>query len=151
MGLGCGLFGRRPVRQNASATNAQGHQGQPGQQGPNDLEDVEYTPRTSYASSHNEEITTTRQHAVAGSSAPAAAPASTRANVQNPELAGYYSPPAPRPAPPPRPQASYRPPQELSGFYAPVSSSAQSSQQRTTQRQAPLVNRARNPKPTVYN
>ncbi|ETS81600.1 hypothetical protein PFICI_06602 [Pestalotiopsis fici W106-1] len=146
MGFSCGLFHRRPARQSVPAANAQGQQSQQGQQGQSDLQDIEYTPRTSYASSHNEEITTTRQHAMAGRAGPAA----PQANVQNPELAGYYSPPAPRPAPPPRPRAPYRPPQELSGFYSPGSSAAQPSQQGTSQRQAPLVNQARNPKPTMY-
>lgn len=156
MSLCCGLFRRQPARRSAPARNAQGQQ--QGQQ--HDLDDVEFTPRTSFASSYNEEsneeITTTRQHAVAGNSAPVVAPRPPQPSIMNPELAGYYSPAAPRaprtPAPPPRPQPSYRPPQELSGFYSPSSSAAaQSSGQASAPRQAPLANRARNPKPTTYN
>ncbi|KAK9413090.1 hypothetical protein SUNI508_12075 [Seiridium unicorne] len=102
MSLCCGLFQRRPARQPA----------QPAQGNNDGLQGVEFSPRTSYASSHNEEITTTRPSTNA--QRPAAVPQATQ--NQHPELVGYYSPSASALA---RPQVLYRPSQELAGFYGP--------------------------------
>ncbi|KAI0853259.1 hypothetical protein F5Y00DRAFT_135819 [Daldinia vernicosa] len=66
----------------------------------NGLRGVEFSPRSSIASSV----------------APAAAisqPGRATTILDNPELAGYYSPPGPRAIPPPNPS------QELRGYYAP--------------------------------
>ncbi|KAI1483018.1 hypothetical protein F4774DRAFT_208070 [Daldinia eschscholtzii] len=71
--------------------------------GDNGLQGVEFSPRSSISSS-------VAPAAVVSSSSQPACPT---AALNNPELAGYYSPPAPRPMPPPDPS------RELRGYYAP--------------------------------
>ncbi|KAI1402569.1 hypothetical protein F4819DRAFT_277602 [Hypoxylon fuscum] len=90
----CGFFRRRAT----PAPNAVRSDG---------LQGVEFSPRSSFASS----IGATRAPDHATSSHAAAA--SYGANINNPELTGYYSPPAPRPL------VTTNPSQELRGYYAP--------------------------------
>ncbi|KAI1081087.1 hypothetical protein F5B20DRAFT_536716 [Whalleya microplaca] len=86
----CGLFSKRQTPQPTT----------------NGLRGVEFSPRSSFASSRGP--------------TPVQAPASEpTANLQSLELAGYYSPPAPRAQPRPNPT------QELRGYYAPDPTVAQ--------------------------
>ncbi|KAI1806082.1 hypothetical protein F4811DRAFT_188238 [Daldinia bambusicola] len=87
----CGLFRSRPRQ----ATRPAGHNG---------LRGVEFSPRSSISSS---------VAPVAVESSSSQQPGQLTAALNNPELAGYYSPPAPRVMPPPNPA------QELRGYYAP--------------------------------
>ncbi|KAI2606472.1 uncharacterized protein GGS25DRAFT_391592 [Hypoxylon fragiforme] len=90
----CGLFHPRPrLRPTPRSTEDHGLQG------------VEFSPRSSIGSS-----TASAPAQTTSSSAPLAAPAT---NIDNPEIAGYYSPPAPVVLP--APLAS----QEIRGYYAP--------------------------------
>ncbi|KAI4861399.1 hypothetical protein F4820DRAFT_68181 [Hypoxylon rubiginosum] len=92
----CGLFRRRP-------------RPAPRPTGDGGLQGVEFSPRPSFASS--------RASVSASASTPAPALLASAAipatNLNNPELAGYYSPPAPSAVP--TPDRS----RELRGYYAP--------------------------------
>ncbi|KAI1416187.1 hypothetical protein F5Y13DRAFT_154769 [Hypoxylon sp. FL1857] len=78
------------------------------------LRGVEFSPRSSMASSTRDPAPAPAP-ATAASSSQAAPPV---ANVNNPELAGYFSPPAPRSLPRPDPLRDVR------GFYAPEPAAA---------------------------
>ncbi|OTB07109.1 hypothetical protein M426DRAFT_9182 [Hypoxylon sp. CI-4A] len=94
-GFLCGLFCSRP-RPAPGPTSRDGG-----------LDGVQFSPRTSMASS-NADVPPSAP--AAGSSA---APPGFTTNLTNPELAGYYSPPAPQPVP------RADPSRELRGYYAP--------------------------------
>ncbi|OTA95048.1 hypothetical protein M434DRAFT_231157 [Hypoxylon sp. CO27-5] len=74
------------------------------------LRGVEFSPRSSMVSSTRASVPASAPALAASSSAQTTAPA---VNLNNPEIAGYFSPPAPRPLPQPDPLRDVR------GFYAP--------------------------------
>ncbi|KAI6090491.1 hypothetical protein F4821DRAFT_19301 [Hypoxylon rubiginosum] len=94
----CGLFRRKP-RPAPEPTRDNGLQG------------VEFSPRSSFASSRSP--ASPPRPAPASATAPSASAAITTSNLNNPEITGYYSPSAPSAAP--TPDRS----RELRGYYAP--------------------------------
>ncbi|KAI2620367.1 hypothetical protein GGS26DRAFT_571179 [Hypomontagnella submonticulosa] len=93
----CGLF-------RSSARSA------PRPTGDDNLRGVEFSARSSFASSTVPAPATPAPAPVASSSRHVTLPPP---NLNNPELSGYYSPPAPLPVPRPDPS------RELRGYYAP--------------------------------